>query len=394
MGWAARSRQRLGAQASGRDSGTETQRALVPAFRGPGGLRRHYIVRPKFADGDLRNEIPVIGARGSYEVVVTFARPGHDPLPERQVSLTKELDGDSHLAMSPPAVARGVSGLRVETWLGANDQQNIVFDLKPNKQGFLATAETKLEADTFDDAERRAMMALTPTLSAWSSQLDVPLRVFRIQVTELASLAVYVSVPDPFDNVGLVASARGQLSEDFRAFASLYREGIETNSPPYAFLCFYKIAEGIRERRTRLTREIAQHGGSPPRRRPERLPTTAEECRAWLAPLFVRLYEWDDAALQTMFPLDVRGRKVGDVVGGDLRLLRNDIGHAFSEESGEPSMVADDALHTRRVVDRLPLMKVIARRMMKNEFSTEFLAQNEEPWEGRSRRDDEPSTEE
>jgi len=52
--------------------------------------------------------------------------------------------------------------------------------------------------------------------------------------------------------------ASSEISQEFRKYASYYREGLASNSLNYQFLCFYKIIEGIRKRRHRLTTTAVQ----------------------------------------------------------------------------------------------------------------------------------------
>ena len=78
-------------------------------------------------------------------------------------------------------------------------------------------------------------------------------------------------------------------------------------------------------------------------------------------------------ALSSIFVEEALGRKVNDLLDKELADLRNDIAHALTENSGAVTLSVDEALHTDRVDKWLPLMKCIVRRMLKNEFPTDFL---------------------
>jgi hypothetical protein len=345
-------------------------------WHGLGGQEQRMLVRPQFADPkDPRNAVPVGGAPGEYRVVFTFARPGYTPVAEREFSADPDLPGDSHLAILPPATQPlkdnpGATQIRVRS---KSDTDAMMFDGYPNPAGFLGRMVTTINATDFKDAEVRTYQALNPTLSNISAHLDVPFWIWRAHVTEVATGAVEITVNNPFPNVPFALRATGNLSKEFRAFVSLYREGLSSNSAAYAYLCFFKIAEGIRERRQRLDKEAVARGEKPGRA-VERIPSTPEQFSQWLDAIFpVRPSVWDEGTLESVFPKQCHGRKINELLDKELVDLRNDIGHALSHESGEPALIVDDALHSYRIHTWLALMRCIARRMMKNEFPNEFL---------------------
>ena len=78
-------------------------------------------------------------------------------------------------------------------------------------------------------------------------------------------------------------------------------------------------------------------------------------------------------ALEEIFVAVAVGRSFGHIVENFLRPLRDKIADALSQPSGELTMSADELLHMREVNRWLPLTKCMVRRMMKNEFPTQFL---------------------
>jgi len=352
--------------------------ANLPAS-GLGGLSEYIVMRPVFGNNpsDPRNSIPPGGAPGKYRVVFTFARPGYTPVPEREFSMDPDLPGDSHLAIAPPAIqpAPGVAAPNaieiVASTAAVGDE--ILFTGYPNKAGFLGRIVATIEATDFKSAGVAAYQALAPSLSNWSAHLDVPFWIWRTHLTLLASGATHISVTNPFANVPFALRGNMSMSEGFRPFASLYREGLSTNSPAYAFLCFYKIAEGVRKRRQRVDAEMVKLGEKPSRP-VERVPDDPEEFGPWLNAIFaIRQGDWSGMPADGIFQPEARGRKVLDLLDNELADLRNDIGHALSDDSGQAELVFDDALHLYRLHKWLPLMRCIARRMLKNEFGNEFL---------------------
>jgi hypothetical protein len=67
------------------------------------------------------------------------------------------------------------------------------------------------------------------------------------------------------------------------------------------------------------------------------------------------------------------GRPFGHIVVNFMRPLRDKIAHALSGSSGMLTMSADELLHISEVNRWLPLTKCVVRRMVKNEFPTQFL---------------------
>jgi hypothetical protein len=344
---------------------------------GFGGHVQGLLMRPQFAPkNDPRNLIPVEGAPGDYIVVFTFARPGYVPSPEREFSMEPNIPGDSHLAMAPPAVRVTPERPAIKMhkiYTTTETGEVVVFVAHPNSRGFLGRLETKLRANNFTHAELKAQEAIAPALSNWSAHLDVPFWIWRTHLVEVASSAKLVIVTNPFPEVPFTLLGPGELTKELRAFASLYREALSTNSPTFSFLCWFKIAEGVRKRRERIAVERVKQGEKPIRPI-ERVPAKSEEFVPWLNALFpVRPGPWDRLTLDSIFVLEARGRKFNDLLDKELVDLRNDIGHAISDQSGEPALVADDALHIRRARRWLPLIRCLVRRMLKNEFPEEFL---------------------
>ena len=222
----------------------------------------------------------------------------------------------------------------------------------------------------FRDAEHRAYRALAPSLSSISTYLDIPMHVWRILITELASRAVHIGITASYREVSFALAPDGTMSVEFRAFSSLYREGLESKSSVYRFLCFFKVAEGIRLLRSRRAKE-ARANGRPFTRPDERVPRDELEFVPWLLDIFPTQHEWDEMALEAIFQPEARGRRFGDLLKHKLCDLRDDIAHALTDKSGAVTLSVDEALHLERLNKWLPLMKCIVRRMLRNEFPDE-----------------------
>jgi len=332
---------------------------------------------PIFADrGDTRNLGGPAGLRGLYKVTVVLSRPGFSLRDERSIEWSDKIRGDSHLAITKPAFAPpGVDDpiaikLRADTPEG-----HFEFTGLPNEKGYLGKIESEpFEANGAEDARQRAYRALAPTLSDFSVHLDIPMNIFQIDVLELRNSTTQMTFTTPFWNAPFSVTPFQAMTQEFKGFASLYREALNSNSPVYRFLCFFRIIDGIHVRRRRLGREAAMTG-TQFRRPQENIPALAADFVPWLNAIFpIRQPEgWDPLAIDSVFVPEARGRKIKHVVDTHLRLLRNEISHALSEESGEINISVDEMLHVVRVSKWLPLTKCIARRMLKNEYPNEFL---------------------
>jgi len=79
-------------------------------------------------------------------------------------------------------------------------------------------------------------------------------------------------------------------------------------------------------------------------------------------------------SLETIFQSDSRGKRRAELIASVLKPLRDRIGHALGLLEGEElTLSADELLHTEEVNRWLPLTKCIVRRMLKNEFPSDFL---------------------
>ena len=361
--------QAANAVADVRDGG----RDLPP--RGLPGQDQRLLVRNVFADpNDPRNQGPIGGTAGKYRVLFTLMRPAVRPAPEYNFTFDIGLPGDSHIAIAPPAVKPpadnpGADKIKVHS---TTDDGSFVFLGHANDRGFLGRLEVELEAADFRDAENKAYRALAPSLSNWAVHLDVPVQIWRIHITELTTNNQQISIVNPFDEMPFGLASSGTMTVDFRAFAGLYREAVNSNTPVYEYLCFFKVAEGIRNRRVRLAKEASARGEKLTRPQ-ERVPKETAEFEPWLNAIYPLRRKWDEMALESVFVAEARGRKINDLLDKELTDLRVDIAHTLSDESGEVTLSVDEALHLARVNHWLPLLKCIVRRLLKNEFPDEYL---------------------
>jgi hypothetical protein len=298
------------------------------------------------------------------------------PKPEREFSFDEAIPGDSHLAILPPAVPPqpdnpGATDVRV---YAQTSDGELMYHALPNARGFLGRLVTELHANDFRDAEHKAHRALAPNLSNWSAHLDIPMWVWRIQVTSVDTGATQTNIVNPFMEMPFTLAGQGSISAEFGGLIGLYREALENRGVAYQFLCFFKIAEGIRNQRQKGADAARERGQQPPLRPSHRVPRNKAQFRSWLHAIYPGQREWDEMAFDSVFPEEARGRKLNDLFDRELSDLRVEVAHALSEDSGVVTLDVDDLLHVARVNKWLPLMKCIVRRWLKDDFPDEFLA--------------------
>jgi hypothetical protein len=158
--------------------------------------------------------------------------------------------------------------------------------------------------------------------------------------------------------------------EDFRFYASLYREGHNASSLGYKFLCFFKIVEGLIDRRRKRTRELKENGADVESSH-DTLPTSEADCVKWLNLQFPHVGEWLNEDLEQIFPAECRGVNVENVLKDQLRPMRNRIAHALLDD-GSPGFFPDC---TKDLVDAhrwLWLTMAISKSLLQGEFPANF----------------------
>jgi len=385
--------QRKGQPGRQTNSAPEAQQGgMLPPFgiaMGPAGMPEFIFFVGATAEEPLHDPR---GSPGQYSAVLTLSRPGIRPLPEYELQASHALSGDSHVAITKPAYTPpgnpGATEVRARSAEG-----QVLFSAHPNARGFLATCRIHpFGADNFRDAYIKACALVAPSLSIWSAHLDVPLHVFQVEVLELATGNTMIAYVNPFPELPLAVPPRVELDHDIRALVSTYREALNSNSLPYQFLCFYKIAEALTRRRARLAK-AAQRGGPPYARPVEVVPAEPDDLAQWLGAIFPAAAPTQEPSrtmyYESFLPPESRGKSFGELLGlkkgakrGVLTEVRDLIAHALaSAERGQPFGLVDfdDPLFHGRVHRWLPFMKVVARRMLKTDFPGAFLAHLPDP---------------
>jgi hypothetical protein len=354
--------------------GTNTKNA---EFKVPGlsGINLQLVMLAGYQDlSSLKN---VSNLPGEYRVAFTLSRPGFSPVPHGMFSPSEHLEGDSHLAIAPPALKYSdgrdydydalVFSIRTEAG-------EFEFKGTANQKGMLSKIETEpFRAEHFGDAATKALHAIAPGLSSLSLFLDVPVNIYQIDVAELSTNTHRISIKAPFKDVIAWMPPLENASIEQQKYASLYREALNSTSSNYTFLCLYRMIEGLRDRREKarasVVAEALQKSEKPPPQPDEQIPNEQEEQKEWLNSLYTSQQEWDDFALQAIFISEVVGRRIRNLIdkGQELHKLRNKIAHAVLD-SGEPMISIDSGVDVEEVERWLPITKFIARYLFVDSF--------------------------
>ncbi len=350
----------------------ETSQERVSLVGFPGTYQSlHQLYR--FKGDDPRNSLPLGGSPGQYEVTFILHRPGYNLQPEGHLSFASGLRGDSHLAITKPAYTPPGNPDACEIRImGQTEDGSFEFAGIPNARGFLGKLiSVPFHAMNRGHAEEIAYRAIATSLSNVSLHLDIPLEIGHRETKELATGSAQISFVSPYLEAPMAINPTATYMPEFRSYAALYREALNTNSPVYEFLCLFKIIESLRGRRTRLAR-AAKKNHATYALPAEVLPNTTGEIKAWLESLFYIRRDFDLSTFDSAVPLDLRGRTAVDVIDNVLNPLRIDVAHALFR-GGELPLSSDDLLHTHKVIHRLLVSKCLVRRMLKNDFPGDFL---------------------
>jgi hypothetical protein len=331
------------------------------------GEEQRIIVQPIFKDGPVDfTQVNLGGQPGQYRVQFLLSKPGYTVAKEREYKFIDDLVGTSYLKIAKPEAERGPHDIEkiVIQILGKN--YRIVGS--PDKDGLLGKLTVELAAANASDAEREAYGALAPSLSLWSMNADIPIHIETIQVTDLRTFVSSLRITAPQFEMNFAAGLP-QFREEFCQYASIYREGLNTSSVFYRFLCFYKIIESLIAKRGREAR-AKKDGGQDPRRPYEVIPETNKDLLALLKRLYPWRLGWNQLYVDQVFPKEVLGEKVTVIRDKHFRPLRLGIAHALLD-TGEITVILDNMDHVQAVNKWLPLCRICARWMLLSDFPSE-----------------------
>jgi hypothetical protein len=318
-----------------------------------------------YAQGRRKGEEPQLPRQDSqdnYGIVLTLSRTVST---SHELTFEPLVPGDSFVQLIKPKSERVPADPDELVIFFGHGSHRLEIAGKANDEGRLSKLSVQMPAQSFPDAENIAFGAISPFLSAVAFELDVPIRVAQLDVTQISSRTSSMTYTCPYPNMTLTGLDQNNTPY-VQSLMSLYREGINSNSPNYQFLCWYKILEGANAKREAetLVLKAPLHLALP-----ERLEHNKIEQRKRLVEVFpnIRAFGTDDAAWDDLVPSEVMGWKFNRVREKKLEPLRNRIAHMISEASGDLSLSPDSRKNSREVTKWISLLRFIARVVVINE---------------------------
>ncbi len=309
----------------------------------------------------------------AFKIQFLLSRPGHSSFGEQNPSFLGSVVGSSHLRIAKRLSERtSPDDVTQLTLLAHGENWSIAFKCVVNDDGCIGKVVVEsLLANDSAHAEAVAYKALTPFLSAWSASLDIPIDIETTQVTDLTNHHESLRVRHPYLEMMPTGGIGPQLSDEYCAYASVYREAMNTHSVFYRFLCFYKIIESFYFRRNKLAEE-AKSKGQNPRKYTEDVPLTEEAIKG----ILLWIYPWradavDDFAVEQILVEEAKGKRFKFIRQNHLEPLRDTIAHGLMR-SGKIETVADRFEDVENVSKWLPLLRVWVRMLFAIEFPKEF----------------------
>ena len=299
------------------------------------------------------------GYEGPYQVTTTLTRRGAPDISSAYVTDANMMEGDSHLWLPKYEWEDGAVGLPSLLY-GTPEGGTIQFQLLANQQGRLGQIRAVLRANNADDARRKAYRILTPFLCDLSYRYDVPMEVLQMNVAEIATYTLCgmkqndfrekLFDPEQFLGPGL---NYGELP-NYEFFMRLYREGANSSSVDYGFLCFFRIAEGVVLLRRK---RIAEVEGKPWKKVPR--------------PEVFLDHETAENDEENLFPPELQGKSLWEVYD-NLKGDRVKVGHGFLDDEdplqGHGDIIADRLEGEEQAGTRRAQARYLARKMLQSEF--------------------------
>ncbi len=300
--------------------------------------------------------IEISPARGPFSVVATLRRPDAWPSTLETVTNAERLRGDSHIKFPDTAgdkleLPGDFEGSPIEAAAIANDKH------------YLAQLMIRgIEATGFKEARERALAPLTYILNCLAFEHDVPVEIYQIDVVDEPSGQKCITARLPFA-FGYLDSLTMPLA--MRQHAALYREALNTPNELYAFLCFFKLIELLREERLRDDADVVESGGKP-RHTPIIPPSDREALVDWLRAIFPSWYNWTTSSVSSAIHGEAQGVKFDKVYEKTLRPLRDRIAHGLLDREGVINI--DDPELRRQAKLWASYCRTIARKMLLERF--------------------------
>ena len=312
----------------------------------------HLTFTLEYVPGSTQSKIPnpPSGLPGVYSVRFVFCTPGQEEF-FANIDVKKITDlGRSPLKLGVPPGGE----LRVELVDPLNGAAWAKIEFRTNSASEISHADLKINAQDFKDAYQTAYNLVVPQLSWWSYHHDVGIGVAACHIVEDATNSIRL-IAGALGKQKIFSLASGKmlpLTPIWRTVFSSYREALNANNVFYQFLCFYKVVEAVGKIRADRVKREKDTG---------RTPQTPQE----IIPDTYAGYSLDAEAFAAY-----HGEKFTAVCDEFRGTARNAIAH-LDPFQAESSLVADQWVDIEKCEVAIPVIKYIAREMVKNEIAAD-----------------------
>jgi hypothetical protein len=286
---------------------------------------------------------PPSGSPGSYEVVFVLGVPGVNGVATR-------LDFDAMLAEGD-SLLQG-SGLQMDIQ-SPDGRSPYTARVIPHSHGRLAQVRLTVTADDFYIAEKQAFDVVMSVLSRIAFEADAPVEVTGILLTEQATKtrrfgATIAGAIQPAPEL------TGDITTELRPFLAAYREGLNSNSPLYQALSFYKVIEGVTKFHTKRVRAARRNATTVPADpMAKQVPSDSRD-----------LADMTDWARANFMPY--LGKNFDEIRRAVEHTIRDAIAHITP---GLDLRIADYAADIWACREVVPVLRYMARELIRNELA-------------------------
>ncbi len=128
-------------------------------------------------------------------------------------------------------------------------QNTIRIQLEKNDKNRLKSLQCKIISNSYIRASQICYNSITKLFSFLSFKYGSPLAIYSLQAFDEKHNAKWRCYPQFGRSELLQIPLLTKFDKSFRIILSIYREGKNTRSPFYSFLCFYKILEAFYDHR-------------------------------------------------------------------------------------------------------------------------------------------------
>ena len=121
--------------------------------------------------------------------------------------------------------------------------RSVAVRFQPNNKGRLCSIYFKVLDNQPKNAFRYCYNQLSKLLSVWALSVGTGFAIYGIYIIDETHSTKWKVVPQKTQAEEFWLPLGIGLNDEYSALISLYREGRNSNSPFYRFLCFYKILE-------------------------------------------------------------------------------------------------------------------------------------------------------